>query len=239
MAEASRQVGVIVVAAGKGTRMGTKESKQYLLLQSKPILIHTLEKFQEQPMISEIVVVTGKSDLERCSQWVKSYGLDKVIDVIAGGSERQHSVFEGLQVLNTPWVMVHDGVRPFVTSEEIAACCEAAWYGGASVLAVPVKDTVKVVDEKLLVKSTPDRRSLWAIQTPQAFRRSVLLDAHEKARQDGFIGTDDSMLVERMGLPVKVVQGSYSNIKITTPEDLEYAEFLRMRRDPRGETNHD
>ncbi|AWB46160.1 2-C-methyl-D-erythritol 4-phosphate cytidylyltransferase [Paenibacillus sp. CAA11] len=235
MAEANQQVGAIVVAAGRGTRMGSKESKQYLLLEGKPILIHTLETFQRQPLISNIVIVTGQPDVERCREWVRSYGLDKVTEVIAGGSERQESVYLGLQAIQTPWVLVHDGVRPFVTGKHIADCCEAAWADGASVLAVPVKDTVKVVDAHAFVESTPDRRSLWAIQTPQAFRRSELLEAHEKARREGFLGTDDSVLVERIGRRVKVVEGDYSNIKITTPEDLDYAEFVRTRARSRGE----
>ncbi|ANS77290.1 2-C-methyl-D-erythritol 4-phosphate cytidylyltransferase [Paenibacillus yonginensis] len=234
-----RQAGAVIVAAGRGTRMGTAESKQYLLLDGKPIIVHTLEVFQREPLVSEIVLVTGEQDVERCRQWVSSYGLNKVTKVIPGGSERQDSVYKGLQELAAEWVLVHDGVRPFVTGALIHACCEGAWESGASVLAVPVKDTVKVIDGEGFVSATPDRRSLWAIQTPQAFRRLELIEAHEAARRDGFSGTDDSMLVERRGTRVKIVEGDYSNIKITTPEDLDFAAWIRSGRQRRGEDKHD
>lgn len=221
----SNSVGAVIVAAGKGNRMGTAESKQFLLLQDKPVIVHTLEIFQRHERIQEIVLVTGTGDRERCLEWIGQYGLTKVTAVVAGGTERQYSVHEGLKRLNTEWVMVHDGVRPFVQASEITACCEQAERTGASVLAVPVKDTIKQVDERGMVVSTPDRRSLWAIQTPQTFRLSGLLAAYEAAAREGFLGTDDSMLAERAGISVAVVEGSYANIKLTTPEDLEFAEF--------------
>lgn len=224
--ETSPHVGVIIVAAGRGTRMGTKESKQYLQLRNKPIIVHTLEKFDRHPMIREIVLVTGEQDVERCKAWISEYGIQQAVKVIPGGAERQESVYRGLQQIGSPWVLVHDGVRPFVTEEQITACINTAVIHGASVLAAPVKDTIKQVDEQGLVTATLERRSLWAIQTPQVFRCSELLDAHERAAQDGFTGTDDAMLLERLDLPVKVVEGGYRNIKITTPEDLDYAEFI-------------
>lgn len=226
----SNSVGAVIVAAGRGTRMGTAESKQYLLLQGKPVIVHTLEVFQRHELISEIVLVTGEADIDRCREWVQAYKLDKVKAVVPGGAERQHSVYKGLKALETGWVMVHDGVRPFVHGAEINACYEKAREIGASVLAVPVKDTIKQVDGAGKVLSTPDRRSLWAIQTPQTFRLSELLTAYEAAERDGFLGTDDSSLAERSGIPVAVVEGSYSNIKLTTPEDLEFAEFAERNR---------
>jgi 2-C-methyl-D-erythritol 4-phosphate cytidylyltransferase len=226
----SNSVGVVIVAAGRGTRMGTVENKQYLLLQGKPIIVHTLEVFQQHELISEIVLVTGKEDIERCREWIQLYKLDKVKAIVPGGSERQHSVHKGLLKLTTQWVMVHDGVRPFVQPNEIEACYERAKQIGASVLAVPVKDTIKQVDNEGKVLTTPDRRSLWAIQTPQTFRLSELLDAYEAAERDGFLGTDDSSLAERAGIPVSVVEGSYRNIKITTPDDLDFAEFTESNR---------
>ncbi|MGO4548938.1 2-C-methyl-D-erythritol 4-phosphate cytidylyltransferase [Paenibacillus sp. 2TAB23] len=222
--------GVIIVAAGKGTRMGTKESKQYLQLADKPILVHTLELFQSLDWVKEAVLVVGSDDVERCSGWVKEYGMSKVTAVVAGGKERQHSVHCGLQELTTDWVMVHDGVRPLVTADAVRACCSQAEQSGASVLAVPVKDTIKQVNEAGVIVSTPDRRSLWAIQTPQAFRRVLLLEAHERALAEQFVGTDDAMVVERMGVNVTVAEGEYTNIKITTPEDLPWAEFLLAKR---------
>ncbi|MBT2292430.1 2-C-methyl-D-erythritol 4-phosphate cytidylyltransferase [Paenibacillus albidus] len=226
----SNSVGVVMVAAGRGTRMGTAESKQYLLLKGKPIIVHTLEVFQQHKLISEIVLVTGEQDMERCREWIDTYKLDKVTGVVCGGAERQHSVYNGLRQLNSTWVMVHDGVRPFVQPSEIEACYERARQVGASVLAVPVKDTIKQVDSDGKVLSTPDRRSLWAIQTPQTFRASELRLAYEAAERDGFLGTDDASLAERAGIAVSVVEGSYRNIKITTPEDLDFAEFTQRNR---------
>lgn len=222
--------GVVVVAAGRGTRMGTKESKQYLQLGDKPILVHTLELFEALDSVTEVALVVGGDDVERCREWVLKYKLAKVKAVVAGGKERQHSVHCGLQALRTEWVMVHDGVRPLVTAAAVNACCAAAELSGAAVLAVPVKDTIKQVNEAGVIVSTPDRRSLWAIQTPQAFRRVLLLDAHERALSDGFIGTDDAMVVERTGAKVTVAEGEYTNIKITTPDDLPWAEFLLAKR---------
>jgi 2-C-methyl-D-erythritol 4-phosphate cytidylyltransferase len=221
----NNSLGVVVVAAGRGTRMGTAESKQFLMLQDKPVFIYTLEAFAAVPEVNEIVLVTGADDVQRCREWIDRHQIAKVTDVIVGGSERQHSVHRGLECLHTEWVMVHDGVRPFVGRDEIQRCLEIAREFGASVLAVPVKDTIKQVNEEGVITATPDRRSLWSIQTPQTFRLSDLLRAHEAAEHEGFLGTDDSMLVERLGIPVRVVEGKYTNIKITTPEDLDIAEL--------------
>nr|WP_281883971.1 2-C-methyl-D-erythritol 4-phosphate cytidylyltransferase [Paenibacillus sp. YYML68] len=220
--------GVIIVAAGKGTRMGTQESKQYLQLGGKPIVVHTLETFERMIGVSSIVLVTGEADVARCRQYVEQYGLHKVTAVIAGGRERQHSVRLGLNALptGTEWVMVHDGVRPFAKETHVRMCAERAAVTDAAVLAVPVKDTIKVVDAEGVIQGTPDRSSLWAIQTPQAFRLAVLQKAHEEAEADGFLGTDDAMLVERLGCRVAVVESDYYNIKITTPEDLPWAEWI-------------
>ncbi|PYE43657.1 2-C-methyl-D-erythritol 4-phosphate cytidylyltransferase [Paenibacillus barcinonensis] len=217
--------GVVIVAAGRGTRMGTTESKQFLLLQGKPVFIHTLEVFAALDEIREMILVTGAADVERCLDWVKEYQLESRVRVIPGGKERQHSVHEGLRALGTDGVLVHDGVRPFVTREQIRDCMAAAASGEGAVLAVPVKDTIKQVNAEGFVTATPDRSSLWSIQTPQAFRLSSLLEAYNSAERDGFLGTDDAMLAERQGMSVKVVEGSYTNIKLTTPEDLQYAAF--------------
>lgn len=227
-----QQFGVVVVAAGKGTRMGTTESKQYLLLQDKPVLVHTLEVFQAAPECESIVLVTGAQDRARCQAWVKQYGLTKVRDIRAGGKERQDSVYEGLKAIESyglELVLIHDGVRPFVQQSHIRACCEAAHAHGAAVLAVPVKDTIKQVNEHGVITATPDRNSLWAIQTPQAFRLDVVMKAHHEARRCERTGTDDAMLVEQMGVPVRVVEGDYSNVKLTTPEDLWFAEWWLAR----------
>ncbi|MDO7908375.1 2-C-methyl-D-erythritol 4-phosphate cytidylyltransferase [Paenibacillus sp. JX-17] len=219
----NNRLGVVVVAAGRGSRMGTPESKQFLLLQDKPVFIHTLETFAAMPEVHDIVLVTGSADVERCQDWIRKYGIGKVSKVIAGGRERQDSVYRGLCQLDTEWVMVHDGVRPFITRQHIKDCLEAAAAFGAAVLAVPVKDTIKQVNDQGIITATPERSSLWSIQTPQTFRLSELMEAHEDAQTAGFMGTDDAMLVERMGRQVAVAEGSYTNIKITTPEDLEIA----------------
>ncbi|MBW7477454.1 2-C-methyl-D-erythritol 4-phosphate cytidylyltransferase [Paenibacillus oenotherae] len=221
---------VIVVAAGRGTRMGTAESKQYLLLEDKPILIHTLQLFEAMEEIAEMVLVVGAQDVTRCEELLLQYNLHKVKAVAAGGSERQHSVRIGLSLLHGDWVMVHDGVRPLVTPAAVRACMAAAERSEAAVLAVPVKDTIKQVNESGIIVATPDRRSLWAIQTPQAFRRSLLQEGHERAAAEGFVGTDDASVVERLGVSVTVAEGDYTNIKITTPEDLPWAEFLLASR---------
>ncbi|MFE5324623.1 2-C-methyl-D-erythritol 4-phosphate cytidylyltransferase [Paenibacillus sp. NPDC056579] len=222
------QLGVVIVAAGKGSRMGTKESKQYLHLNGKPILVHTLALFERIAEVDTIVLVTGTEDVERCRGYVEQYRLTKVRHIVAGGKERQDSVYKGLQQLegSVEWVMVHDGVRPFAAEEHVIACWRKAMETEAAVLAVPVKDTIKVVDPSGTIQSTPDRRSLWAIQTPQAFRLSLLLNAYQQAEKDAFLGTDDAMLVERIGTPVQVVEADYYNIKITTPEDLPWAQWI-------------
>lgn len=227
------KLGVIIVAAGRGTRMKSAISKQYLLLQNRPIILHTLEAMQKLAVVDDIVLVVGAEDVVMARNWVEQYRLDKVKHVVAGGAERQSSVFKGLQMLdqNIEWVLVHDGVRPFVREEDVAHLVEKVKQVDAAVLAVPVTDTIKFVDDEGKIESTPDRSKLWSIQTPQAFRRSVLLEAHEAANAADFLGTDDAMLVERMGRPVYIVQGHYDNIKITTPEDFSRAEMILLRRE--------
>ncbi len=221
-------LGAVIVAAGRGTRMGTKESKQYLPINGKPILVYTLEAFEKADEVSTVVLVVSKEDIVHCQSYIEKYGLTKISAIVAGGTSRQGSVFEGLQHLNTEWVIVHDGVRPFVSIENMIECWRAAEQYGAAVIAVRVKDTIKIADEAGMVHSTLDRNSLWAIQTPQAFRCSDLMTAHKRAELDGYEGTDDASLMERSGIPVRIVEGDYGNIKITTPDDLQWAEF-RLR----------
>lgn len=228
----NQRFGVVVVAAGKGTRMGTAESKQFLLLQDKPVLVHTLERFEQMEQCETIVLVTSANDMDRCRTWVSEYHLSKVQDIVAGGKERQDSVYEGLRAVQkrgAELVLIHDGVRPFVTEEAVYACCEAAVKHHAAVLAVPVKDTIKQANAEGVIVATPDRSSLWAIQTPQAFRLEDVMKAHHQAQAEGWLGTDDAMLVERSGIAVHIVEGSYTNIKLTTPEDLLWAEWWLAR----------
>lgn len=221
------KIGAVIVAGGTGTRMGGSTSKQYLDLGGKPVLIHTLELFQTLHEVESIVLTVKPGDEKRCADLLQQYDITGVHAIVPGGKERQDSVFAGLQALpeTIEWVMVHDAVRPFVTAEHIQSCMGKAQQTGAAVLAVRVKDTIKVVDDTGRIEATPDRRSLWAIQTPQAFRLSSLLSAHEHAKQTGFVGTDDAMLMERAGHVVNVVEGSYNNIKLTTPDDLIWAEW--------------
>ncbi|SHF09253.1 2-C-methyl-D-erythritol 4-phosphate cytidylyltransferase [Seinonella peptonophila] len=222
-------VGVVIPAAGVGKRMGTKESKQFLFLHHSPILVHTLEIFDSHPQVDEIVVVTRADEIERCYEWLDREHLSKVKKVVPGGRERQESVFLGLQQLTTDYVLVHDAVRPFVTSDLVGRIIDLVRVEQAVVTAVPMKDTVKRSDDSRYVSQTIERQSLWAIQTPQAFQRDLLWKAHQRA--DGkLFATDDSMLVEELGFPVKIIEGEYTNIKITTPDDLLFAEAIFQMR---------
>ncbi|PDO11292.1 MAG: bifunctional enzyme IspD/IspF [Candidatus Reconcilbacillus cellulovorans] len=222
----------LIVAAGSGTRMKTAERKQFLLLCGKPVVVYALERFDSMPETLSIVLVVAPGDEERARKIAEQYGIAKLRAVVAGGQTRQQSVSAGLRALiesgagGEDYVLVHDGVRPFFGTEDALRCLRAAQTAGAAVLAVPVKDTVKQVDENMRIVQTPDRRSLWAAQTPQAFRVADLLRAHEEAERLGFLGTDDAELAERAGVPVAVVEGRYDNIKITTPEDWCLAERL-------------
>lgn len=223
-------VGVVIPAAGQGKRMGTKESKQFLLFHHRPVLLHTLHIFETYPDVEQIVVVTREDELERTRRLITEEGLKKVVQVVPGGRERQESVYRGLQCLSTEWVLVHDAVRPFVSHEAISRLLTAVRMHGAAILAVPVKDTVKQVDQAGIVEMTPDRRRLWAVQTPQAFRLELLMQAHEQALGQEPLATDDSMLIEQLGIDVRVVEGEYTNIKLTTPDDLILAEAIYQMR---------
>lgn len=227
------QLGVVIVSAGKGTRMKSSISKQYLLLNGKQILIHTLEVFQAVEEVDEIVLVVGADEVNACRQSIETHQLSKVKIVLAGGRERQDSVFIGLQALSdtAQWVMIHDGVRPLIKQQHILRLYEQTKIWGAAVLAVPVKETIKMVAPDNSITATPDRSLLWSIQTPQAFRKESVMKAHQLAVKEQFIGTDDAMLVERMGETVHVVEGDYTNIKITTPDDLAWAEWLMKERE--------
>lgn len=215
-----------------GKRMGAGSNKQYLLLGGIPILAHTLRVFQEAPFIDGIYVVSPEQEIPFCqSEVVERFGFSKVRGIVAGGAERQHSVLNGLNAIEgagvDDLVLIHDGVRPFVPVDVLRQAAEAAEEFGAAVVAVPVKDTVKVVREGVIAE-TPPREQLWLAQTPQAFRLGVIREAHLKAQAEGYLGTDDASLMERQGTPVHVVMGDYRNIKITTPEDMALAEvFLK------------
>ncbi|TVX95669.1 2-C-methyl-D-erythritol 4-phosphate cytidylyltransferase [Cohnella terricola] len=226
--------GAVVVAAGRGTRMGASENKVYLELAGRTVLAHTLEAFERSISVKSVVLVVGPGEQDRATGVAEREGFRKITRVIIGGAERQDSVYAGLDALTTRGVLVHDAARPLVTPEQIEACCAAAEEHGASALAVPVKDTIKVSDGNGFIVSTPERSTLWSVQTPQAFDRSELMAAHRQAREEGAFATDDAMLLERLSRKVAIVRGDYANLKITTPEDLTFAELLLAAR-RRGE----
>lgn len=218
----------VVLAAGKGSRMGSTIHKQYMELCGKPLLYHTLRAFEESS-VDEIVLVTGPGEVPFCqNEIVDRYGFSKISAVTEGGSERYHSVYAGLKaVKDCAYVLIHDGARPCVTKEIIDASRTAAITYGACVVGMPVKDTIKISDENGYAALTPDRTSLWQIQTPQAFRYDLVLRAYNRLMESESFQkgvTDDAMVVETMTKEkVKLIQGDYTNIKVTTPEDLEIA----------------
>ncbi|MGH2404012.1 MAG: 2-C-methyl-D-erythritol 4-phosphate cytidylyltransferase [bacterium] len=223
-------VGAIVAAAGLGTRMGTPHPKQFMPIGGKPVLVHTLEAFERCPVIDEVCLVAREQEIGRARRLVADYSLRKVSTVISGGEVRQDSVYNGLLALDGVEIMVvHDGVRPLVLPETIAAAVDAAREFGAATLATKVQETVKIVQEGLIVR-TVDRGPLWTVQTPQAFAYALLRDAHEQARAAGVVGTDDAMLVERLGHQVRAVAGQIDNLKISTASDLSLAEAILARR---------
>lgn len=227
----------IIPAGGSGKRMRGGLSKQYLPLDGKPILAHTLNVFQLSPDIDGIVVVTPAADLQMVRQTIiDPYRISKVRHVLAGGEQRQDSVRNGLAAIGNDCeiVLIHDAVRPFVSAGLISQAVREAKKHGAVTVGTPVKDTVKRVDRNGAVLETLDRRFLWMTQTPQAFKRSIIQEAYRRADEDGFYGTDDASLVERMGSRLQMIAAFDENIKITTPEDLLMAEFL-IKKQKRGD----
>ena len=219
----------VLAAGGAGNRVGADIPKQYLSLGALPVVARTLDVFARVDAVNEIIVVVPESDLEFVREKiVEKYSIPKVGAVVAGGAERQDSVGNALSALTGPCdiVVVHDAVRPFVTAGMITDVIEEARKTGAASIGVTAKDTIKETDDERLVKATVPRRNLWLTQTPQAFRYDLLVRAHVLAKEEGFYGTDDASLVERLGVPVRMVDGSYENIKITTPEDLKIARAL-------------
>ncbi|MBE3587535.1 MAG: 2-C-methyl-D-erythritol 4-phosphate cytidylyltransferase [Thermoanaerobacteraceae bacterium] len=219
----------VIVAAGRSLRMGQGINKQLLPLGGIPVLARSLQVFEEAVPVKGYVLVVAPADVERFNHLVRrEWNCHKMIAVAAGGGSRQESVFRGLSALprETAVVLVHDGARPLVHAGLVERVAEAAARWGAATAAVPVKDTVKQAGPDEFVARTLPRDSLWLAQTPQAFHYALLVEAHQRAREEKITATDDASLVEAMGRPVKLVPGSYRNIKITTPEDLAVAEAL-------------
>ncbi|MDH4222178.1 MAG: 2-C-methyl-D-erythritol 4-phosphate cytidylyltransferase [candidate division Zixibacteria bacterium] len=223
----------IIVAAGKGERIGGNVPKQFIEIKKKPILAYTIERFERCEQIDEIVLVVPEDYMSFCSYRVVDVcDFVKVKKIIGGGKERQDSVYKGLSALpvDTDMVLIHDGVRPFISIQKLRKLIGLCEKEKAVILAQPIKETVKRVEDHNVI-TTLDREKLWIAQTPQVFEYKLILKAYKKALEDGFIGTDDSSLVERLGFKVKVLEGEYGNIKITTADDLILAERIIERLD--------
>ena len=221
----------IVLAAGQGKRMQSHVQKQFLLLNGRPLITYALEAFENSP-VDQIILVAGSDEIRYCQEEIaEKYGFSKVTKVIAGGRERYHSVYEGLKAAEgAEYVLIHDGARPLLDQEMISRSLEGAKEYGACVVGMPVKDTIKTSGADGFVESTPDRSALWQVQTPQAFYYPWISQAYEKlfSREEYQQGvTDDAMVLEAMtSHKVKLIEGSYFNIKVTTPEDMAVAEAL-------------
>lgn len=223
----------IILAAGQGKRMNSGIQKQYLQLKGYPVLYYSLKAFEDSD-VDDVILVTGEKEIEYCSrEIIERYGLQKVRAIVAGGKERYHSVYEGLKAVGEPdYVLIHDGARPFVTVNIIARTLEGARSCGACVAGMPAKDTVKLADDRGFTASTPPRDSVWMIQTPQTFSYPLIFSAYRELIEREVSGqeisvTDDAMVLETIsGRKSRLVEGSYENIKITTPSDLRIAEAI-------------
>ncbi len=229
----------IIPAAGRGLRMGRNKPKQFLEVSGKSLLSHTLDIFSKASFLSEIFLVVPQDFISEARELIQGFS-DSIRDgsrfsVVVGGAERQDSVYNGLCRLpsDCDWVMVHDGVRPFASLKLLEKTWKAAQISGAAVAALSATDTVKRVLDAV-VRETLPREEIWLVQTPQVFRKEILLRAYEEARKYGWVGTDDASFVERLQIPVSVVHGERSNIKVTTPEDLDWAAWY-LGRNPERE----
>jgi len=223
------KVHAIIVAAGKGIRMSDAVRKQYIELDGMPMLSRTLGVFNRCDLLDRIIVAVPKDDIDFCrNEIIPAANMEKEANLVIGGARRQDSVYNCLKTIETDdgVVLIHDGVRPFVKPEHLVDCITGAQEHGASILGIPAFDTVKHVNAKNEILQTQKRDMLWLAQTPQAFQLKLIKKAHEIAKQEGFIGTDDAALVERLGGVVKIIPGSRSNIKITSREDLKLAQAL-------------
>lgn len=221
-------ISAVIPAAGQGQRMKAGINKQFLTLRGKPILAYTLEAFEKHPLINEIVLVISAKEFDLCKNEILSKGHFTKVKCAVGGDSRQESVFSGLKSCspNTDYVLIHDGARPIISQNMITKCVLETQKYQATVVGVPVKNTIKVIKNDGFIDHTPDRSTLYQIQTPQSFEYSLIIQAHEQALVDHYTGSDDASLVERIQKPVRIISGQYSNLKITTPEDLILAESI-------------
>lgn len=227
------RLALIVPAAGSGTRMNLDKNKILLEIDGKPVIRRTLEAFSGARGLEEVIIVCKPEERVLISDAIGEASEDKLlcklrIKFADGGSTRQESITNGLKLVdsNMTHVIVHDGARPFIKKKHIGSAIEEAIKHRASAVGVRVKDTIKSVDPQFMIVGTVDRSALWQIQTPQIFEKGLLLKAYEKAALEGFVGTDDCSLVENMGVKIKIVEGDYHNIKITTIEDVDYGRFI-------------
>jgi 2-C-methyl-D-erythritol 4-phosphate cytidylyltransferase len=237
MSRSRPKVFAIIPAAGSGTRIGGEIKKQFLPLKGKPIIVHTLQQFEHCSDIDEVAMAIPESAMSDMEAIVARYRLHKVSKMMMGGKKRQDSVYNVLNRLtlkDSDIVLVHDGVRPFIETKRIAHLLKVCKEYDAAVLAVQPKDTIRRSTGGGFFDQTMDRTALWLVQTPQAFRAKLLVKAFEKARKDKFYSTDEAALVERLGVKVRIVEGNYDNIKITTPEDLELGALILDRWHAKG-----
>ncbi|WP_409303707.1 2-C-methyl-D-erythritol 4-phosphate cytidylyltransferase [Peribacillus sp. SCS-155] len=221
---------VVIPAAGQGKRMKAGKNKLFIELDHIPIIVHTINVFEHDPNCKKIILAINPNEEEIFKQYIAQYGFKTDIKLVPGGKERQQSVYNGINhASEDSIVLVHDGARPFITHQLIDRLVIAANEHGGAIIAVPVKDTIKKGLHNIVIE-TVERSSLWAVQTPQAFRLSVLKNAHELAEAAGFQGTDDASLLERNGEEVIIIEGNYDNIKITTGEDLYFAEAILQKK---------
>ncbi len=224
----SSRIGAVIPSAGQGVRLKKPEGKPFVLLGGKPILAHTLETFEASSLVHEVVLVVRAEDVSRARELVQQYRFQKVQEVCPGGERRKDSVLKGIQAFTQPpdVVVIHDGARPFLSLSLLEQSIQEGRVQEAVVVGLPCHDTIKQVNDRGRVEGTPERRLLWSVQTPQVFHHSLLVKAHLEAEKEGFTGTDDASLVERLGVGVKIIRGSPLNIKITTEEDLALGEAL-------------
>lgn len=224
-----KKVSAVVLAAGKGRRMGMEMNKQYLPVAGIPVLARTLAALEQNSWIDEILLVVNRDDIGYCEkELIEKYQITKVTAIVAGGKERQDSCWNGIQQLSpdTEYVLMQDGARPFVTDAMITEALQALEQYDACCVAVPVKDTVKIANKEGNIQETPDRSLLYAAQTPQGFRYDIATEIYQRAIQEGYQATDDSQLAEHYGYVSHLIAGNYENIKITTKEDLYMAETI-------------
>ncbi len=222
------QISAVLVAAGSGSRMGAGFNKVYMELFGKSVLWHTVNAIAESYEFSELVIVTGREDFEKAKEIAEEF--DMLYKIVEGGATRQESVLCGIEAASGDLVAVHDGARALITPQLLTDVCEAARVYKAAALGVKAKDTLKISDNDGFIERTVDRECAYQIQTPQIFERNALISAQKKAIADGFAATDDCMIMEREGVKIRIVEGSYENIKLTTPEDIFIAERILEKR---------